>query len=99
MLLIPLNPVPYQILSTQLAGQDCRIAVYARETGLYLALAVADVLLLPGVICLDRTKIVRDAYLGFVGDLAFSDAQGTTDPVVAGLGSRYRLVYLETADL
>lgn len=98
MLIIPLSPVPYQILATQLAGQDCRIAVYARETGLYLALAVSDVLLLPGVICLDRTRIVRDAYFGFIGDLAFSDAQGIADPVVSGLGSRFRLVYIEAGE-
>lgn len=33
-----------------------------------------------GVTCLHATRIVRDAYLGFAGDLAFYDLQGTDDP-------------------
>lgn len=33
-----------------------------------------------GVVGLHATRIVRDAYLGFVGDLAFYDLQGSDDP-------------------
>jgi hypothetical protein len=36
---------------------------------------------------------VRDEYLGFIGDLAFFDTQGMTDPDWTGLGSRYILGY------
>ena len=49
--------------------------------------------------CEDRNRIVRDLYLGFVGDLCFMDTQGTTDPVSPGLGLRYVLVYLDAFDL
>lgn len=43
--------------------------------------------------------IVRSAYLGFIGDLAFIDTQGTSDPIYAGLGTRFQLVYLFPVDV
>ena len=39
------------------------------------------------------------SYLGFVGDLMFSDTQGTSDPSSPGLGTRYLLMYIEASDL
>lgn len=66
---------------------------------LYLDLYVNDALIIGGVLCLNANVIVRDAYLGFTGDLAFYDTQGTSDPVSTGLGGRYVLMYLEAADL
>ncbi|MDE1138199.1 MAG: hypothetical protein PW999_00800 [Paraburkholderia tropica] len=33
-----------------------------------------------GIVCRDRVKLIRHAYLGFTGDLAFFDTQGTSDP-------------------
>lgn len=53
----------------------------------------ATVQIITGVLCQDRNRIVRNAYLGFVGDLAFIDTQGTGDPVQAALGTRYLLTY------
>jgi len=99
MLFIPLAPIPSQTLDVQLAGQDSRINVYEKSTGIYLDLWVADALIIAGVLCLDRNRLVRDAYLGFAGDLAFTDTAGTSDPETAGLGSRYMLTYLEPADI
>jgi hypothetical protein len=99
MLVIPLAAVPSQTLSVQLAGQDCRISCYAKTTGFYLDLYVAGVLVIGGVLCLDRNRIVRDIYHGFIGDLGFADMQGTSDPETSGLGSRFILAYLEAADL
>jgi hypothetical protein len=43
--------------------------------------------------------MVRETYLGFIGDLSFTDTQGTSDPVYTGLGSRFVLLYLEASDL
>ena len=56
-------------------------------------------LILGGVMCLNATVIVRNTYLGFVGDLAFYDMQGATDPLYTGLGSRYVLAYLVPGDI
>ena len=52
-----------------------------------------------GVICQDRNRLVRSAYLGFAGDLMFEDLRGTDDPTADGLGSRFQLVYLDASEL
>ena len=96
---IPLQAVPNQTLRTTLGAQSCTIRVYTLSTGLYLDLLVAGVPIVSAMICQDRTLIVREAYLGFVGDLAFMDTQGGDDPLYAGLGERWVLLYLTPADL
>jgi len=96
---IPLQSVPNQSLSIALAGQNCRINIYQRSTGLYSDLYVDNTLIIGGVICQNLNRIVRDAYLGFIGDLGFFDTQGINDPEYTGLGSRYLLIYLEASDL
>lgn len=95
---VPLADVAAQVLSVTLGGQPCRIALYLKATGLYCDVSVSDAVIVSGVLCLDRNRIVRDAYLGFAGDLLFVDMQARMDPTSPGLGSRYLLVYLETTD-
>ena len=68
-------------------------------TPVFIDLEVNNAPIISGVICLNGVKIVRDAYLGFIGDLAFYDTQGSTDPVYSGFGTRYILVYLAPGDL
>lgn len=99
MQIIPLQATPNQTLTVVLGNQNCRINVYQKFFGLYLDLAVGDTPILLGVICRNANRIVRYTYLGFVGDLAVFDTQGSNDPDYTGLGSRYQLVYLEAADL
>jgi len=96
---IPLSAKPSQTLSVLLGGQNCQIRVYQKTTGVYLDLYVNNAAVVTGVIARDRVLIVRQSYLGFVGDLSFFDTQGTDDPTYDGLGSRYQLVYLEASDL
>ena len=52
-----------------------------------------------GVIAGNLNVIVRSAYLGFVGDLAFIDTQGSDDPVYTGLGARWILTYFAPSEL
>ena len=99
MLVLPLQPVPSQTFTTTLANQLCQINVYQKATGLFLDLYVSGAPVIYGVLCENLNRIVRNSYLGFVGDLAFFDNQGTDDPVYTGLGSRFSLIYLEAADL
>jgi hypothetical protein len=73
--------------------------VYQKDAGLFCDLSVNNVLIIGGVLCFNLNRIVRDLYLGFVGDLMFSDTQGTSDPLSPGLGSRYQLFYLTLTDL
>ena len=94
MQIIPLQPIPAQTLNIVLGGQNCAIAVYHKTTGLFIDLVSNGVTILTGQVCRDRDYIVRLGYLGFQGDLAFMDTQGTSDPDYTGLGSRYVLMYL-----
>ena len=99
MQIVPLAAIPSPKVSILLGGQNCQIKVYQKTTGVYLNLSVNNTQVVSGVICRDRVAIVRDAYLGFVGDLSFFDTQGTSDPDYTGFGSRFQLVYLEASDL
>jgi len=99
MLVIPIQATPAQSLSSVLGGQNCQINIYQKSTGLYLDLLVSNSPIILSTICLDRVRLVREAYIGFTGDLTFADTQGTSDPVYTGLGSRFVLLYLEASDL
>ncbi|ALJ98698.1 MULTISPECIES: phage baseplate plug family protein [Burkholderia] len=99
MLTLPITARPAQNFSVLLAGQNCQISVYQKTTGLYLDLAVNNATIKGGIICRDRVRLIRYAYLGFIGDLTFFDTQGVDDPQYAGLGTRWQLVYLEAGDL
>jgi hypothetical protein len=99
MQVLPIQPVPAQTFNVILASQQCTITLRQRSTGLFIDLYVSDALIIGGVICQNLNVIVRDAHLGFIGDLAFFDTQGTADPVSTGLGSRYVLLYLSPSDL
>jgi hypothetical protein len=95
MQLIPIRAAPSQTLTATLGGQRCRITIYQRVTGLFCDLYVNDARIIGGVICQHTNLIVRDPYLGFIGDLAFLDQQGADDPIWSGLGIRWVLGYIE----
>lgn len=99
MKVIPIQDVFNQTFAITLGNQNCTINLYQKFTGLYCDLYIDDVLIIGGVICLNRTKIVRDSYLGFVGDLMFTDAEDLASPSSPGLGTRFTFLYLEAADL
>ncbi|AET91664.1 hypothetical protein BYI23_B010570 [Burkholderia sp. YI23] len=94
-LTIPLAATPSQRLSVALAQPSCGLAVYRKRTGLYLDLFVAGKLIMAGVLCRSLVYLVRETYLGFVGDLAFVDSAGDDDLQYSGLGTRWRLLYIE----
>lgn len=100
--IVPLTAVPNQTLAVPLAGQNCRLNVYQKNSGLFMDVLVDDSPIILGVICQNANRIVRDLYLGFAGDFAFYDTQAgstPTDPVYTGLGARYQLVYIEASEL
>lgn len=90
---IPLAALAAQAFSVQLGGKSCRIRVYQKRTGLFVDLSVNDRRVLSGILCKDRTWVVRGAHFGFPGDLTFIDTQGNSDPDYSGLGTRFRLVW------
>lgn len=100
MQIIPLNPVPSQSLSVLLADQDISLTITQRDSAMYIDVYKDDALVIGGVICQNENRIIRNAYLGFIGDLWFIDNTGAeADPYYSGLGARWSLAYLEAADL
>lgn len=103
---IPLSAVPNQQVTVTLADQVCLIHVYQKGNdppfiGLFVDLYVNDSLIIGGVFCENKNRIVRSSYLGFAGDLVFVDREGSNNPDYRGLGpaGRYRLVYITEAEL
>lgn len=92
-LIIPTSAVPAQRLKAILSAQATTLVIRQMVTGLFMDVYVSDALVIGGVACRDRNRIVRDAYLGFAGDLAWVDTQGLLDPYYTGLGARWVLVY------
>jgi hypothetical protein len=99
MQIVPIQDVFSQTLTCSLTQQNCKINIYQNAFGLFMDLYVNAVLIIGGVICEDRNRIVRDLYLGFVGDFTFIDTQGSNDPSSPGLGTRYLLCYIDPFDL
>lgn len=99
MLQIPISAVPSQALTVLLGGQLCRINLYQKSTGVFLDLLANNAPIVTAALCLDRARVVRHKYLGFLGDLAMVDTKGKSDPDYSGFGSRYMLVYLDPTDL
>jgi hypothetical protein len=94
MQLVPITAVASQSFSVQLSGQQCQINLYEKANyGLFFDLILNGAQIVTAMLCLNGVGLVREAYLGFVGQLAFIDTQGSTDPTYAGLGTRYILTY------
>lgn len=96
---IPMNDVFSQTVNVQLGQQNCRLDLYQKSTGFYCDVYVNDALVIGGVICQNLNQIVRDSYLGFIGDLMFDDTQGLDDPSSPGLGTRFQLCYIPPDEL
>ena len=93
MQIIPLTPVAAQTFTVQLGSQQCTINLYQKSTGLFIDLTANGNVIVDSMICLDAVGIVREVYLGFIGQLVFIDTQGNDNPEYTGLGSRYILTY------
>jgi hypothetical protein len=100
MLIIPIRDVYAQSVDVTVGGQACTLLLRQKSTGFFCSLYVDGTLIIGGVICQNRNRIVRDAYLGFVGDFVFFDTSGAgADPSSPGLGTRFLLFYLDPADI
>lgn len=95
---VTLSALPAQQFSVVLNQQNCTISLRQKTTGLFLDLTLDGVTVVAGALCRNMVRVVRQAYLGFKGDLVFMDTQGNDDPTYSGLGSRFVLLYLETSD-
>lgn len=99
MQIVPLQAVPNQTLAVPVSSQNCELNVYQKNTGMFMDVLLNNVIILGGVACQDRNRIIRSIYFGFAGDFAFYDTRGTDNPFYTGLGSRFQLVYIEPSEL
>lgn len=90
---IPITAVPSQNFTILLGTQNCALNIYQLSTGLYCDIVVDQNTIVTAMICLNLVGLVREAYLGFSGQLFFYDTEGTDNPYYTGLGSRFQLVY------
>ena len=99
MLVVPLQTLTNQTLQVQLNGQACTLNIFQYAYGLFASIAVGATPIVNSVICENLVRLVRDTYLGFVGDFVFVDTQGSDNPNYTELGTRWLLIYLDPADL
>jgi hypothetical protein len=90
---IPIIAVAAQSFTIQLGAQNCAISLVQKNTGLFFSMTVNGASCVDSVLCLNLVGLIREAYYGFSGQLAFFDTQGTSDPYYTGLGDRYVLLY------
>ena len=91
---IPLQKIPYQIVTVSLGGQECLISIRQNDNGLFVSVSVSGALVVSSIIARDFVPIVCIGYTGFIGNLVFNDSQGVSDPSYEGLGERFNLIYL-----
>lgn len=94
-LVIPLQPLADQTVQVYLGGQNCTLRVYQRRYGLFVDFYRANTLVRTGMEALNLVKIIRDGYLGVIGNLYFFDTQGHEDPTFEGLGGRFVFLFDE----
>lgn len=82
----PVLPIPAPPLSSPAPP------AYENVNPVFLDLYVGTTLIIGGVLALNNVPIVRDAYLGFLGDIMVIDTQGEEDPY--GVVSRLPPLFL-----
>ena len=95
---INLANVPAQRLNIVLASQNVQIYIYQKTTGLFVDVNVNGNDVSLGVLARDIVRLVPADYMAFDGQLMFTDTQGDSDPDYTGLGSRFQLLYMTTAE-
>lgn len=95
--IVPLQPDANQTVSAVLDGQSAQITLTTTDYGLFADVVYNGVAVANARLCLDRTDINPNRYLGMPQGLFFVDTQGITDPVYTGFGTRYLLVYGDPA--
>lgn len=100
MQIVPLQPLPAQAVGVLLSDQQVNLTLRQLSSGLFISVAIENLEIVGLVICQNMNRIVRDAYLGLIGDFVFYDTTGArANPFFSGLGTRFQLVYVDAADL
>ncbi|CAI3955078.1 unnamed protein product [Commensalibacter communis] len=99
MKIISLNAIDAQEFSSNFDGTMYSFRLMDKgNAGVFMDIYDGVDPVLTGILCLDRVRLVRSAYVNFPGDLMFVDQEGFTHPTYTGFGSRYLLYYLAEGD-
>ena len=93
MQIISIQPVKGQTIDLNLDGQRTTLRIVQRTSGIYMDVAVNNLWVAQGVLCLNGNKIIRYPYLGFKGEMFFCDTKGIDDLFYSELGDRFKLYY------
>lgn len=96
MRLIPLEKIDAQLFNLTLQDTNYTFRLLDRGVaGVFLDVYQDGKPLISGILCLDRIRLIRSAYLEFPGDLIFADQEGFDPPNCFGFDDRFLLYYLE----
>lgn len=97
---IALNQVDAQKFTTNVSDQDINIRIMDRgDNGTFFDLYLNNTSIITGVLCLDRTFLVKYTYHNFKGDFMFVDTQGADAPQFTYYNTRFIFVYLTSDDV
>lgn len=99
MLIVPTIAVPSQTLTALINNQNTGLNIYQKGAYLFMDVLLNNTQVIGGVICQNLNVIIRNAYLGYIGDFAWIDTQGSDDPQYTGLNSRWFLGYFLPSEL
>lgn len=91
---IPLKQIPGQSFMIRLDKQDCSIRLTQRLGVTYSDLMLNNEYIWRGLICHDRSPILKHKSDKFQGNLVFIDFEGTSDPTYSRLDDRFGLFYI-----
>lgn len=95
MQVIQLQPLPSQQVSFVAANQQCSMTIYTKNDQMFFDLVADGVSVCSARLIRNAVPMLRAEYTGFTGDFFITDLEGQDDPSYTGLGSRWRLVYME----
>ncbi|CAI3953156.1 unnamed protein product [Commensalibacter communis] len=99
MKIISLNAIEAQEFSSSFGGVMYSFRLMDKgNAGVFMDVYDGVDPVLTGILCLDRVRLIRSAYLNFPGDIMFVDQEGFTHPVYTGFGTRYLLYALDEDD-
>lgn len=99
MQIIPLTPIPAQIIYCILEGQNVAINLYQKDNKMYMDLFNNGENIFKTFRVLTGVNMIRQIYYGFIGGIVMIDTQGFEDPQYEGLNSRWILVYLNESEV
>lgn len=90
-LTIPLLDATNQTFTVKIDDKDCSIRLYESSGYLYMDFIIPFESSSYGSICLNNKEIKIDRQSILRSTLYFQDVEGSSDPVLTGLGTRYFL--------